>query len=98
MVECDSLNFGCNGGNLATAWKYLYNTGIVTDTCLPYTSGSGRSGACPNACSDKESWSSKYKCAEKAIKATNVAGVKSLIKEVGPVETGFTVYADFMNY
>jgi len=97
MVECDSLNFGCNGGNLGTAWRYLYNTGIVSDSCLPYTSGGGSSGACPTKCSNSETWR-KYKCSQAAVKSTTVASIKSDIYANGPVETGFTVYADFMNY
>lgn len=72
MVECDSTNFGCNGGNLGTAWRYLYNTGIVTDTCLPYTSGTGITGKCPTKCSNGEDWV-KYKCADPAVKSTTVA-------------------------
>jgi len=97
MVECDSSNAGCNGGNLALAWKYLSNTGIVTDTCLPYTSGAGKVGACPKKCSDSESFK-KYKCSGSSIKASGVAQIKSEIYARGPVETGFDVYADFMNY
>jgi len=99
MVECDSLNMGCNGGNLGTAWKYLTNTGIVSDKCLPYTSGDGSTVRCPSTCAKTsgESWK-KYKCSGAATKATTVAGIKSEIYNNGPVETGFTVYADFMNY
>jgi len=32
------------------------------------------------------------------VKATTAAEIKSEIYANGPVETGFTVYADFMNY
>jgi len=97
MVECDSSNMGCNGGNLALAWRYLTNTGIVTDTCLPYTSGKGKTVACPKKCSDSEAFT-KYKCSGAATKSTTVAQIKSDIYNNGPVETGFNVYADFMNY
>jgi len=56
MVECDSKDSGCNGGNLALAWNYLKSTGIVTDTCLPYTSGDGTAARCPTKCSDSEAF------------------------------------------
>jgi len=74
MVECDSTNFGCNGGNLATAWRYLYNTGIVSDSCLPYTSGTGVVGSCPRTCSSGETFK-KYKCASAAVKSTSAKAI-----------------------
>lgn len=99
MVECDSLNMGCNGGNLGTAWKYLSNTGIVSDKCLPYTSGDGSTVKCPSTCAKTSGETyKKYKCSGAATKATTVASIKSEIYNNGPVETGFNVYADFMNY
>ena len=36
MVSCDRSDMGCKGGRLSSAWSYLKNTGIVTDTCFPY--------------------------------------------------------------
>jgi len=98
MVACNNLNQGCNGGILALAWKYLTNTGIVTDTCDPYTSSSGTSPKCLTSCSDGESWS-KYKCqAGSVVQATTPAQIKSEVSANGPMETGFIVYEDFMNY
>lgn len=41
LVACDNIDHGCNGGYLAMAWRYLTNTGIVTDSCFPYSSGDG---------------------------------------------------------
>jgi cathepsin B len=38
MVSCDSWNQGCNGGILSWAWSYIANTGLVSDSCFPYTS------------------------------------------------------------
>jgi len=98
MVECNVANMGCGGGWLGVAWKYLENTGIVTDACLPYTSGRGRSDVCPNACSNGDSWT-KYKCTPgSVVKSTTVTDIQNDIYANGPVETGFTVYEDFMNY
>jgi len=78
-------------------WKYLENTGIVTDSCLPYTSDKGKVGACHSQCTNGEAWV-KYTCASTTVKATTIAAIQSDIYTNGPVETGFTVYADFMNY
>ena len=38
MVSCNTLNFGCSGGTMFFAWRYLVNTGVVTEECMPYTS------------------------------------------------------------
>merc|ERR1712183_1034238 len=40
VVSCDKGDMGCSGGMLPKAWAYLTNTGLVTDTCFPYTAGS----------------------------------------------------------
>ena len=98
MVDCNMSNHGCNGGVLQFAWTYLTNVGVASESCLHYTSGSGSSKACPTKC-DNGSAIHKYKCeAGSVTKATNPDAIKSLIKSSGPVETGFTVYDDFMNY
>jgi len=98
MVECNSTNQGCNGGILGLAWKYLENQGITTDSCNPYTSGAGTVGKCPSTCVDGSAFK-KFKCeAGSTQKASGPAAIKSLIQASGPVETGFTVYNDFMNY
>jgi cathepsin B len=62
LVACDSIDQGCNGGYLSMAWRYLTNTGIVTDTCFPYTSGDGSVPHCLHGkCQDSEDYT-KYKC------------------------------------
>lgn len=38
MVSCDNWNMGCNGGILPWAWSYLTSTGVVSDSCFPYSS------------------------------------------------------------
>ena len=47
LVSCDKNNFGCQGGYVNKSWDYIRDTGIVSDECLPYTSGNGNSGTCP---------------------------------------------------
>jgi len=98
MVSCDKGDMGCKGGQLPHAWSYLVNTGIVSDKCLPYTAGTGSAPACPNKCSDGESWSSsKVKAASKYA----INGVAAMQKEImtnGPIQVAFTVYKSFMSY
>ncbi len=99
MVACDNWNMGCNGGILPWAWSYLTTTGAVTDDCLPYSSGDGSVPKCPKTCVDSSVQYKKYKCAKgSVIEAKGVAQIQAAIQASGPLETGFTVYEDFMNY
>jgi len=56
MVSCDRANYACNGGNIMTAWNYLMVTGVVTEACLPYSSGDGSVEDCPTTCKDGSTW------------------------------------------
>jgi len=47
LVSCDGGNMGCNGGWLLNAHVYMQNQGVVSDACMPYSSGKGLSGTCP---------------------------------------------------
>lgn len=89
---------GCNGGILPWAWSYIAKTGIATDECVPYVSGDGVTvPSCSKTCADGSA-KKKYTCSGNYIKASGVSAVQSLIYAGGPVETGFTVYEDFLSY
>lgn len=98
MVSCDTGDNGCHGGRMASAWDYLKNTGIVTDTCFPYEAGSGNAPSCPNQCEDSENWDqSKFK----ASSAYAINGATNMQKEImtnGPIQVGYKVYKSFMSY
>lgn len=96
MVSCDKQDMGCMGGYLDRSWNYLQNTGIVTDACMPYTSGGGQTAACPTKCADGSPFQ-KYKVKNVRM-PKSVQEIKTEIFTNGPVETGFLVYADFMSY
>jgi cathepsin B len=96
LVSCDKTDMGCSGGQLPDAWKYLEGTGIVTDTCFPYTAGGGTAPACATTCADKSAWK-KYK----ASSAYAISGVENMQKDImthGPIQVAFKVYKSFMNY
>lgn len=101
MVSCDDWNMGCSGGNLIFAMNYLEETGIVSDACLPYTSGEGDDGTCPtdNKCTATGQTWKKYKCEDySTVYADTPEDIQNEIYANGPMETGFQVYEDFMNY
>jgi len=93
LVSCDHTDMGCGGGWLPHAWAFMTNPGVVADSADPYTSGGGVSGTC-SAVSAK-----KYQCQEGSVAHLGTpSAIKSEIFTNGPVETAFTVYADFYNY
>jgi cathepsin B len=103
LVSCDSRNRGCGGGFVSKSWDYLKSTGIVAETCLPYTAGSsGASGICPfgsepslNFC--REGKFRKYKIKSHGQLLSINEAKKALIDE-GPIEAAFNVYEDFLLY
>jgi cathepsin B len=97
LVSCDSSDMGCNGGQLDTAWTFMENNGVHTDSCIPYVSGNGTTTACPASCQDGSSFSTKYHAAS----YQQVSSVNSIMQEIytnGPVQAAFMVYQDFMSY
>eukprot|EP00217_Crustomastix_stigmatica_P000310 CAMPEP_0183820322 /NCGR_PEP_ID=MMETSP0803_2-20130417/64584_1 /TAXON_ID=195967 /ORGANISM="Crustomastix stigmata, Strain CCMP3273" /LENGTH=324 /DNA_ID=CAMNT_0026065219 /DNA_START=32 /DNA_END=1006 /DNA_ORIENTATION=+ len=96
MVSCDTTDMGCNGGILDNAWQYLKSTGIVTDTCFPYTAGTGVAPTCETSCVDSEPFK-KYKASD-AFRLTTVEDIQKAIMTDGPVEAGFMVHKSFMSY
>ena len=97
LVSCDHSDFGCQGGMLDSSWKYLVNTGIVSDECLPYSSGDGSSAECPNAGNCKSGIWRKFK-ASTFNQFNSIEEIKQSIFIDGPVEAGFDVYDDFFSY
>jgi cathepsin B len=95
-VACDTSNSGCNGGNRLLTWQYYQKSGIVSDSCYPYTAGKGNVEACRSACVSGEAWK-KYK-ATNVKTLSNPTQIKNALMEGGPIHTGFTVYDDFMEY
>jgi len=96
MVSCDKGDMGCQGGMLGRAWDYIKDTGLVTDTCFPYTAGSGTAPSCRTTCADSEAFTRT-----KAKTAYAINGVTNMQKEImtnGPIQIAFMVYKSFMSY
>ena len=79
--------------------EYLEKPGLVTEECFPYTSGAGEAPDCPKQkCTGTGKWK-EYKCQHSSTVINDeVDAIKSDIYENGPVETGFEVFDDFMQY
>lgn len=95
ILECDHVDQGCQGGELNTVWDFLTKTGTVSDSCQPYTSGTGSVGQCPKTCIDSSAIT-LYKA-----KSSKPVGKKDMQMEImtnGPIQGAFSVYQDFMHY
>lgn len=98
MVSCDKGNYGCQGGYLNKAWQFAQRTGVVSDACYPYKSGSsGQTGTCSSSCTGSGSWE-PHKATGRIVEPRRVADIQTEIMKAGPVECGFTVYQDFFSY
>jgi len=100
MVSCDKHNFACQGGYLDKLWTYLEETGIVSENCFPYKSGSGVVPECPTACvpAATDKWVKHHAVKGKTISYADVESAQKDMLEHGPIMTGFKVYRDFMSY
>lgn len=99
LVSCDKSNFGCNGGYLDKAWNFMHKTGVVTDECYPYTSGTtGEDGTCSDHCTSESDDEFDMFHSASPTMTSNVAKTQQAIMRDGPVEAAFTVYQDFMSY
>lgn len=96
--------FACGGGACDYGWypasaaRFLKNTGVADEACLPYTSGStGVDVACSEKCGD--SANREYKIANFKTNGftSSVDAVKKDLAN-GPMMTTLTVYEDFMTY
>lgn len=97
LVSCNKQNYACQGGYLNLAWAYLSVTGAVSDECFPYVSGDGSVPSCVKTCVNPDVEYKKYKSTS-ITQPKTILAIKTEIYHNGPVETGFSVYRDFLSY
>jgi cathepsin F len=61
IVQCDTIDDGCDGGNTATAFEYVMSAGgIETEANYPYTSYYDKTGTCTSNATDNVVTVSSY--------------------------------------
>jgi cathepsin B len=103
LLSCEFENGWCKMGSASNfAWDYLLNPGIVSLSCVPYTSGDGTDPPCQTQCADGEQFI-KYKAASYEHvgsfiePSSHVAEIMTALMD-GPVDATFEVYEDFFDY
>jgi cathepsin B len=102
LLECDDVDYACDGGYNDHAFHFFETVGVVEDKCNPYVAGDkGELNHCLHGkCNGngKEDYK-KFKCVEgSVIHPTTHEDIMMDLHDYGPVEAGFYVYDDFLNY
>mmetsp|Transcript_21486 Transcript_21486/g.55816 ORF Transcript_21486/g.55816 Transcript_21486/m.55816 type:complete len:249 (-) Transcript_21486:64-810(-) len=99
LVSCDwEGNMGCNGGIPHLAWDYFEAFGIVSDSCFPYSAGTGSAPKCAKTCADGQPWTTHKTKLFSTKGYSGVEAIQTAIMTSGPVEGTISVYKDFMSY
>ena len=109
LLACEKLNLGCTMGSLPQwAFSYIKKNGVVSDACVPYTSGNGKTQKCPpnGQCTNSTAPGNNTRyyvesynhCGSLLNPSTHVNEIMKCILDGGPVDATFNVYSDFDGY
>jgi len=108
-TSCNEMCGGCEGGDPNSAWEFVAESGLVTNSCYPYSIPTCPPAQqpclnfvdtpnCLSTCnSTSEKWT-PYMLSSAYGVGSNVSAIQTEIMTNGPVEACFTVYADFVTY
>jgi len=104
LVSCDSVDEGCNGGDLPSAFNFTHCWGLTTEKDYPYTSGDdGERGICKEFVSLPGTKLSSYKYATPGCENLSSCDnqdegtLANTMMEVGPVAININANT-WMNY
>jgi len=107
LLDCDTADQGCHGGDPDNAYAYMTKQGITSETCAPYEAVGHDTGRkcdaearCKN-CSPGEGCEAQLPHQVWYVKEHgSVKGEEALIKALqdGPIVCGMAVTEDFENY
>jgi cathepsin B len=91
LLSCDTMQRGCSGGDIDTAWSYIEREGLVSELCFPYQ-GDG-SVSCQSKCTTEAPLKAASHCV-----LNNEMAVKREIFNHGPVVAAIFLMDDFLVY
>lgn len=96
--------FSCGGGVCKKGWypnqaaRFLLNTGVPDESCLPYMSSGGSDISCSRACGDSSKRAVKISSFSLPTdNARSLSAIREALQR-GPLVTTMAAYNDFMNY
>nr|ABU93319.1 cathepsin B10 cysteine protease [Monocercomonoides sp. PA] len=95
LISCDSNDLGCNGGYQENSWTWVLTTGITTESCWPYRSGSGRIPSCPHRCVNG---SVLQRNTINNYRRLDSSELQDELYNNGPIQVTYVVYEDFFYY
>ncbi|NXG55398.1 TINAG protein, partial [Hemiprocne comata] len=115
LISCDTRNqYGCNGGSIDGAWRYLKTHGVVSYACYPsfWNNHLGSSGETQCYVSSEygknytngpcpnalEESNRLYRCASHYRVSSKETDIMKEIMDKGPVQAIMKVYEDFFLY
>jgi len=98
VVSCDYVDWGCKGGNVDTAWKFIKENGVVYESCVSYASTYGVNPACPTTCDDKTELKRPELSLGDIYHLATVEEIQSEIYENGPVSAIMVIMQDIYSY
>lgn len=88
----------CAGGTTTqTAANFVRDTGVVTESCVPYTSGAGVDAAC-TGCQGWERQAVRFNHVYRNGANTSFDDLMEAVYNQGPIVAQMTVYQDFFAY
>jgi cathepsin B len=91
LLSCDTMQRGCNGGDIDTAWNFVEREGLVSEICFPYQADATVS------CSTKCSSETPLKAASHCVLNDEIA-IRREIFNNGPVVAPVFLVDDFLVY
>ncbi|EFC40166.1 predicted protein [Naegleria gruberi] len=97
ILECDTRDFGCNGGYMNTEFEFELNRGVPTEKCVPYIAFNMTLQPCPTSCFNSTQPMVLYKT-KSVQNVTGELDMQQAILQGGSIMTEMDVYQDFIYY
>jgi cathepsin B len=91
LLSCDTMQRGCSGGDIDTAWNYLEREGLVSEICFPYQADG--SVSCASKCSTEVPLKAASHCV-----LNNEMAIRREIFNHGPVVAPLFLVDDLLVY
>jgi len=91
LLSCDTMNRGCSGGDIDSAWNYIEREGLVSENCFAYQADSTIS--CSSRCDTEDPFKADSHCL-----LSDEASIKKEIFLNGPVVALVFLVDDFLFY